>query len=515
LQYSPPPPPPPHQHILFLPILLQHFITPSQPIIFHFLFILSYLPLVLFSSFFLDVMDGGRLHAHRILLAARIPSLRAALSRSLRKGNTVLSLTAENLAPTWAFASSLKIESLMETCIHLMQTQFKSFVCTDLFVNLPADTVLSLLRSDDLTVDSEEEVFAAISNWAGPGTEDVNERLKVHAPMMLREVRWLQTTAEFRNRLMESHPMFQNNFGCSRLMNLVVQWMNCADKDKLSCPFNRNRRPPQTFLIFGADKNQKGWLVLSFDSDLQREERVADMIWHHNATYSVVGGSIFEIGGDYSTTVEEFLTKERRWRQRAPLTVGRSMHAAAVMKVEAEGGEKALIGVFGGRKRTYLSSCEVYDVSQDRWSKLPDLRTKRCGTAAASLPGDSRVFVFGGCNDSGRLASVDVCRLRGDWQEKMTSAGTADFWWPAARMRTARSGHAATPFRGKILIAGGNDGQKDLNTVEMFSPPDVTCPRGQWTKLAPMKETRRDFCLLTSPDAVFALGGNAHSCALL
>ncbi|BHF81487.1 hypothetical protein SprV_0802461700 [Sparganum proliferum] len=70
----------------------------------------------------------------------------------------------ENLATTWDFARSSNMGSLMETCINLMQEQFTSFVSTDLFVRLPADTVLTLLRSDNLSVDSEEAVFEAISS---------------------------------------------------------------------------------------------------------------------------------------------------------------------------------------------------------------------------------------------------------------------------------------------------------------------------------------------------------------
>ncbi|VDL88411.1 unnamed protein product, partial [Schistocephalus solidus] len=44
------------------------------------------------------------------------------------------------------------------------------------------------------------------------------------------------------------------------------------------------------------------------------------------------------------------------------------------------------------------------------------MREKRSGPAAACLPGDSRVFVFGG-RGSTVLASVEFCRLEADWEE--------------------------------------------------------------------------------------------------
>ncbi|BHF85933.1 distal tubule morphoproteinsis [Sparganum proliferum] len=402
--------------------------------------------------------------------------------------------------------------SLMKTCINLMQEQFRSFVHTDLFLRLPADTVLTLLRNDHLSVDSEEAVFEAISSWVRAGDKECdNQRLRLHAPEMLKEVRWCQTTVQFRSRLLNSHPIFQEGNSCARFLGLVEQWMTYADKNKPPCPFNRRRRPPQTiFFVFGKDKDQDRWSVLRFDPQLEREERIADMEKRERASYSLVGESIFVVGGDTaqqedSASVEEFLVAERRWRKRASLAVGRSGHAAAVL---TEAGGEALIGVFGGYNGESLSSCEVYEVSRDRWFKLPDLREKRSETAAACLPGGSRVFVFGGRNgpfSSSRLASVEFCQLRADWRERATSS---DFWQPAAPMRTARHGLAATHFRGKIIVAGGcGDGGNRLNVVEMFTPPDARCPQGQWTELAGMKEPRSLFALLTSnDDAVFALG---------
>nr|VZI38042.1 unnamed protein product [Spirometra erinaceieuropaei] len=295
----------------------------------------------------LTIEHGAILNAHRIILAARIPSLRAALSGALGKDNSVLKwptvplnlansllqyvytgqlevtqtnamgivmfakmmklsnlenwgvqfmtnrVNLENLASTWDFAKSMRMGSLMETCINLMQAQFTNFVSTDLFIRLPADTVLTLLRNDNLSVDSEEAVFEAISSWVAAGDRECdNERLRLHAPEMLKEVRWCQTTVQFRSRLLNSHPMFREGNSCVRLMAQVEQWMTYADKNKPPCPFNRRRRPPQTIFVFGKDKDQDRWSVLRFDPHLEKEERIADMEKREYATYSLVGGEL-------------------------------------------------------------------------------------------------------------------------------------------------------------------------------------------------------------------------------
>nr|VZH99084.1 unnamed protein product [Spirometra erinaceieuropaei] len=276
-------------------------------------------------------------------------------------------------------------------------------------------------------------------------------------------------------------------------------------------------RDPAIFL-FGHDSRWR-WSVLRWNPHLQQAERVADMeAGRRGASYNAVGESIFVVGGwdDCERRVDEFLVRGGRWRERAPLAVGRGGHAAAVVKVPtaAAYGEETLIGVFGGSKGGILadpmSSCEVYDVRQDRWHALPDLSEARYRPAAACLPGDSRVFLFGGLDERGTpLASVVFCHLRADWRRLRRRE--ADFWQSAAPMRTARRGPAATAFRGAILVAGGWD-DRPLNTVEMFTPPDASSRRGQWTELAHMQKPRSWFTLLTSANAVFALGGaNAYS----
>nr|VZI50470.1 unnamed protein product [Spirometra erinaceieuropaei] len=270
------------------------------------------------------------------------------------------SVTLENLATTWDFAKSLNIGFLMEACINLMETQFIRLISDDLFVRLPGDTVLSLFQSEDLSVDSEEQVFEAISRWVCPCGVVDEERLNTYAPNMLKEVQWHQTTAQFREHLLDNHPIYQTNVECARLMAAVEQWIGAAATRRRMCPFNqhsRNGRTPQMIFVFGRDTNQDRWSVLRFDSELQNEERVADMELRRYATYSVVG---------------------------------------------------------------VLS---------------------------------------------------------------------------------------ATHFRGRIIAAGGFDGNKKVNVVEIFSPPDSRCPLGQWTDLAAMNQPRTLFTLLTTRDAVFALGG--------
>nr|VZI38069.1 unnamed protein product [Spirometra erinaceieuropaei] len=145
----------------------------------------------------------------------------------------------------------------------------------------------------------------------------------------------------------------------------------------------------------------------------------------------------------------------------------------------------------------------IHESGIDRSLDTPTTFTAPSPTLATSP------LLHGGWNGSSPLASVEFCQLRADWRERATSS---DFWQPAAPMRTARDALAATLFRGKIIVAGGDDGRSILNVVEMFTPPDARCPQGQWTELAGMKEPRAYFALLTfNDDAIFALAGSVRS----
>ncbi|VDN32927.1 unnamed protein product [Dibothriocephalus latus] len=201
-------------------------------------------------------------------------------------------VNTEDLTKTWDFAKSFNIGILMDACLPGMKAQFESFIYSDSFVSLSADTLLTLLQSDNLGVSSEEQVVAAISRWLCPCGEINEQRLQQHVPEMLREVQWQQTSSQFLSRLLDAHPIFQKSAKCSRLMAQVLNWIAAEDKNETPCPYHQHQRPPPSIFIFGKDINGKASSVLRFNPQMKNEERVPDMEHHGGATYSVVGGEL-------------------------------------------------------------------------------------------------------------------------------------------------------------------------------------------------------------------------------
>ncbi|VDN24724.1 unnamed protein product [Dibothriocephalus latus] len=79
-------------------------------------------------------------------------------------------------------------------------------------VNQPTATVLkTALVVEALVVGSEEDIFCAISRWASNCNEFGDKKMNEDLPMMLKEIQWDQTSAQFRGRLLDSHFIFQNS----------------------------------------------------------------------------------------------------------------------------------------------------------------------------------------------------------------------------------------------------------------------------------------------------------------
>ncbi|VDN13864.1 unnamed protein product [Dibothriocephalus latus] len=73
-------------------------------------------------------------------------------------------LNHENIENRWNLSQLLKSDHLRNACLEYMKKTFEAIAVGDLFIQLPSDAVLSLLRADDLQVDSEESLFKAIGS---------------------------------------------------------------------------------------------------------------------------------------------------------------------------------------------------------------------------------------------------------------------------------------------------------------------------------------------------------------
>ena len=76
-----------------------------------------------------------------------------------------------------------------------------------------------------------------------------------------------------------------------------------------------------------------------------------------------------------------------------------------------------VIGGYNMRKKSFLKSCERFDVEKNQWVYIAPLITQRCAFAASSLNND-KIAVCGGYDGTKRLDSIEIgrasCRERVD-----------------------------------------------------------------------------------------------------
>uniref|UniRef100_A0A0X3PVA7 BTB domain-containing protein n=4 Tax=Schistocephalus solidus TaxID=70667 RepID=A0A0X3PVA7_SCHSO len=532
-----------------------------------------------FTDLTIQLKEEKFLHVHRLILASRVPSLRAAMMQSvsvlkwptvsiesasslidyLYTGRIEISsdnamqmillskqlslpwvedwavsflsvrLQNDNLSESWNFATAVNCEGLRDACVHHMKIFFEASVASAFFSELPADVLLSILRDDDLQVDSEEKVFEAIKRWVRP-TGTVDEHRIIHAPEMLREVRWSQTKHRFRRRLIEGDDIIVSSAECMQCVGLADHWIGFSIlRTQESCPFNTNNRPASlatSVFVFGKSALEDRCLIYQYDLEENSCEELTTVEGLEGATFVSFGESIVVIGGKASGQnwtsgrVDEYRTRERRWRRLPDLQTARADHAVVVVTVGVDA-EDALVFVCGGFYRSKndesdvpLRSCEAFDLRHNRWYRLPQLLEKRDATAATTLS-DGRIFVFGGWNGKSCLASVESCHLQADWSQTIETSTTEDFWRPLASMRVPRYFHAAVAFKGKIIVAGGNTADGDDNhnrqrIVEVFSPPDAERPLGEWTRVVDLHRICWPGALLVYKDRVYAMVVATH-----
>lgn len=130
---------------------------------------------------------------------------------------------------------------------------------------------------------------------------------------------------------------------------------------------------------------------------------------------SVVDGKIYVMGGvgwprvlnrpgPFLSSVEVFDPKNNRWTEIAEMPTPKALHTASVIdgKIYVIGG-----GFRGNGLPTYLSTVEVYDPETDRWTEERDIPTRRSGHKAEVINGN--IYIFGGSNDVFRpLTTVEV-----------------------------------------------------------------------------------------------------------
>jgi hypothetical protein len=197
--------------------------------------------------------------------------------------------------------------------------------------------------------------------------------------------------------------------------------------------------------------------------------------YHHRATLLFNGQVLVTAGYDGHrslSSAELYDPANAKWSPTEPMGTARfAGHTATLLP----NGQVLVAGGFDWErpdKYRYLSSAELYDPATGTWSPTGAMRTARYDHTATLLP-NGKVLFAGESGDGGDLSSAELYD---------PTTGT---WSPTGAMGTARKNHTATLLAfGQVLVAGGWTGGM-LSSAELYD-----AATGTWNTTESMGASR-------------------------
>ncbi|CAH2047275.1 unnamed protein product, partial [Iphiclides podalirius] len=492
------------------------------------------------------IASGCRIPAHKVVLSSCSEYFAAMFTGSLREAQlneiTLERVDSQALQALvhYCYTGTIGIALFAEqqSCLTLHKNaleytyqHFMQVVKHQEFLTLQADQLASLLKSDDLNVVSEENVFESLMTWV----QHDNVNRENNLPTLLKLIKLPLLSSEY---LIDKVELACGNVQeCQPLIMEAVKWHLLPERRSLL--FSHRTRPrtstigrllaiggmdgykgasnmemydPRTnswtpFMRMGARRLQFGVAVMQnklivvggrdglktlntvecFDLNTLSWSTLAPMNTHrHGLGVALLGDGpnspIYAVGGHdgwiYLNSVERWDACSRTWTTVAPMAGARSTCGVAALRgrLYAAGGRD------GG---ACLRSVECYDPATNHWTNCAPMTRRRCGLSVCAAGG--YLYALGGHEApantvGGRLACVE----RYD--------PTADSWVLLARLSYARDAIGSCLLGDRIVAVGGYDGVQYLNVVEVYDSESNT-----WRKLAPLTTGRAGAAVVAVP----------------
>uniref|UniRef100_W5LKW1 Intracisternal A particle-promoted polypeptide n=1 Tax=Astyanax mexicanus TaxID=7994 RepID=W5LKW1_ASTMX len=445
-------------------------------------------------------------------------------------------MEASNCVGIYQFLEQIGCLDLLEFTENYIHVHFLEVCVSEEFSSLSKDQLVRLLRSEELRIEDEYQVFTAAMNWL---LFDISHRKK-YVVEILEPVRFPLLSPQRLFKYIEGVSDFSLRVALQTLLREYTEVSKSPKENKtlslLQPAKTRPRRKARKYLyaIGGYTRLQGGrWsdsralsCVERFDSFSQFWTTVSSL---HQARSGlgvatlegmiyVVGGEkdsmIFDcaerydpvtkqwaavsslnfprcgvgvcpchgalyalggwIGSEIGKTMERFDPEENKWEVIGNMPVPRYYFGCCELQ--------GFIYVIGGisDEGAELRSAEVYDPISRRWSSLPVMETRRAYVGVASL--NNCIYAVGGWNEA--LGSLETVEKYCPEEEK---------WVEVSSMAVARAGVSVAAVNGLLYAVGGRASSRDfsapvtVDSVEIYDPHLDT-----WTEIGNMITSRCD-----------------------
>lgn len=489
------------------------------------------------------VVEGRKLSAHKVILAATIPYFRGMFTLDMMEANmkeiNIEDMNYETVDALLSFAytgelriSTSNVQSIMlganffqmlqvvEHCGQFLLTrlhpsnalsirEFCKLMCVEKAISEKTDDYIQkhftavakdedfkklcledtviLLDSDNLYVDSEEQIFVAAMEWL-----KVDKSRHEHASKILLCVRLPLLSPTYLSSIVASNWIIKKDIPCRDLIDEAKDYHLLPERRAFLKSFKTTpracQRVPGLIVAIGGlmhqsqskssveiyNPIQKKWSSIEGVTTLRTRVGVAV---HQRQVYAIGGFN----GQDRMDLVEKFDYDTSKWTKLSPLNRKRSALAAAFVSNR--------LYVCGGYDGNHsLSTMEIYDINRNVWEAGPPMENQR--SAAGVTVFDKYIYVCGGHDGMQIFATVE--RLDTVTQQ----------WERAPSMIQQRCRFGAATYKGKIYVAGGYDGSSFLKSVEVFDPKEA-----KWAPCSAMNMRRSRVSLVATTEGLFAVAG--------
>ena len=471
----------------------------------------------------------------------RIGPLQQAASAALQAR-----LAPDTCLGVWEMAERLELGALAAAATGMAMREFAAVGAADSFVTLPLSRMVAIVRSEQLSVVSEEAVYEMLMRWAVSQSplpsDDEMASLLEHLRFPCMRPAYVEATVE-------REPMLAN-VPCMRILTQAFREASYS----ANTPRTRERRgfgPSRMYAVGGTRRGATAAAVAVVERFDELQQCWAAMPPLPEpleaAAAAAVGGELMVAGGcsasgDSLARVHRFDADAAAWRVAPPLRTARDAAAAVACggALVVAGGvdadkcalasvERLAVDEAGGCGSTTeaqqppngpvhaeaaTTEGAAGEAAAAAWRPMAPMNTPRSALGMACVGG--ALYVAGGRDERDRaLRSVERLRLgtgggggggggEGGVDEPPGGGGggSGSAWEEAAPMQSPRYAFGLASLRGRLYAVGGSDGTAALRTVERYDPAS-----NEWTSVAPLSVGREGVGLVAMQDALYALGG--------
>ncbi|XP_059546001.1 actin-binding protein IPP isoform X2 [Myotis daubentonii] len=441
---------------------------------------------ILLDFIYTGIVDIGVSNVQELLVAADMLQLTEVVNLccAFLKGQ----IDPLNCIGIFQFSEQIACHDLLEFTENYIHVHFLEVQSGEEFLALTKDQLIKILRSEELSIEDEYQVFLAAMQWL---LKDLGKRKK-YVVEVLDPIRFPLLPPQRLLKYIEGVSDFNLRVALQTLLKEYCEVCKSPKENKF-CSFLqtskvRPRKKARKYLyaVGGYTRLQGGrWsdsralsCVERFDTFSQYWTTVSSL---HQARcglgVAVLGGMVYAIGGGWvgaeiGNTIERFDPDENKWEVVGNMAMSRYYFGCCEMQ--------GLIYVIGGisNEGIELRSFEVYDPLSKRWSPLPPMATRRAYLGVAAL--NDCIYSIGGWNETqDALQTVEKYSFE---EEK---------WVEVASMKVPRAGMCAVAVNGLLYVSGGRSSSHDflapgtLDSVEVYNPHSDT-----WTEIGNMITSR-------------------------